>query len=175
MLQYAMVNILIMQRRYSVKTFGIVLLVIVIILAIILVVLYFLGKKAQKKQEEQQAQIDAAKQTVSMLIIDKKRMKLKESGLPQMVIDQTPKLMRGSKLPIVKAKVGPQIVSLVCDEKIFNDVPVKKEVKAVVSGIYITDVRGLHGKKMPKETKKKGFLKSKIEKLQEKAGAKPVK
>ena len=110
-----------------------------------------------------------------MLIIDKKRMKLKESGLPQMVIDQTPKLMRGSKLPIVKAKVGPQIVSLVCDEKIFNDVPVKKEVKAVVSGIYITDVRGLHGKKMPKETKKKGFLKSKIEKLQEKAGAKPVK
>ena len=157
------------------KTFGIVLLVIVIILAIILVVLYFLGKKAQKKQEEQQAQIDAAKQTVSMLIIDKKRMKLKESGLPQMVIDQTPKLMRGSKLPIVKAKVGPQIVSLGCDEKIFNDVPVKKEVKAVVSGIYITDVRGLHGKKMPKETKKKGFLKSKIEKLQEKAGAKPVK
>lgn len=157
------------------KTFGIVLLVIVIILAIILVVLYFLGKKAQKKQEEQQAQIDAAKQTVSMLIIDKKRMKLKESGLPQMVIDQTPKLMRGSKLPIVKAKVGPQIVSLVCDEKIFNDVPVKQEVKAVVSGIYITDVRGLHGKKMPKETKKKGFLKSKIEKLQEKAGAKPVK
>ena len=157
------------------KTFGIVLLVIVIILAIILVVLYFLGKKAQKKQEEQQAQIDAAKQTVSMLIIDKKRMKLKESGLPQMVIDQTPKLMRGSKLPIVKAKVGPQIVSLVCDKKIFNDVPVKKEVKAVVSGIYITDVRGLHGKKMPKETKKKGFLKSKIEKLQEKAGAKPVK
>ena len=157
------------------KTFGIVLLVIVIILAIILVVLYFLGKKAQKKQEEQQAQIDAAKQTVSMLIIDKKRMKLKESGLHQMVIDQTPKLMRGSKLPIVKAKVGPQIVSLVCDEKIFNDVPVKKEVKAVVSGIYITDVRGLHGKKMPKETKKKGFLKSKIEKLQEKAGAKPVK
>lgn len=157
------------------KTFGIVLLVIVIILAIVLVVLYFLGKKAQKKQEEQQAQIEASKQTVSMLIIDKKRMKLKESGLPQMVIEQTPKLMRGSKLPIVKAKVGPQILSLVCDEKIFNDVPVKKEVKAVVSGIYITDVRGLHGKSAPKEVKKKGFFKSKLEKLQEKAGAKPVK
>lgn len=157
------------------KTLGIVLLVIVIILAIALVVLYFLGKRAQKKQDEQQAQIDAAKQTVSMLIIDKKRMKLKEAGLPQMVVEQTPKLLRGSKLPIVKAKVGPQILSLVCDEKIFNDVPVKKEVKAVVSGIYITDVKGLHGKSAPKETKKKGFLKSKIEKLQEKAGAKPVK
>lgn len=156
------------------KTLGIVLLTIVIILAVVVVVLYFLGKKAQKKQEAQQAQIDASKQTVSMLIIDKKRMKLKESGLPQMVIEQTPRLMRGAKLPIVKAKVGPQIMTLVCDEKIFADVPVKKEVKAVVSGIYITDVKGLHGKIAPKETKKKG-LRAKIEKLQEKAGAKPVK
>lgn len=157
------------------KTVAIVLLVVIIVLVIIVVALYFLGKKAQKKQEEQQAQIDAAKQTVSMLIIDKKRMKLKDAGLPQMVIDQTPKLMRGSKLPIVKAKVGPQILSLVCDEKIFDDVPVKKEVKAVVSGIYITGVKGLHGKTAPKETKKKGFWKRKIEQLQEKAGAKPVK
>lgn len=157
------------------KTFVIVLLVVVIILAIIVAALYFLGKKAQKKQEEQQAQIDAAKQTVSMLIIDKKRMKLKDAGLPQMVIDQTPRLMRGSKLPIVKAKVGPQILSLVCDEKIFDDVPVKKEVKAVVSGIYITGVKGLHGKTAPKETKKKGFWKRKVEQLQDKAGAKPVK
>ena len=79
--------------------------------------------------------MEAAKQTVSMLIIDKKRMKIKDSGLPQMVIDQTPKLMRGSKLPIVKAKIGPQIMSLVCDEKIFDKVRVKKEVKASVSGI----------------------------------------
>ena len=67
----------------------------------------------QKKQESQQEQIEAAKQTVSMLIIDKKRMKLKESGLPQMVIDQTPKMMRRAKLPIVKAKIGPRIMTLV--------------------------------------------------------------
>ena len=129
---------------------AITLLVIVIVLAIIIAVLYFLGKKAQKKQAEQQELLDANKQTVSMLIIDKKRMKMKDAGLPQMVIDQTPKMMRGSKLPIIKAKVGPQIVSLICDEKIFESVPVKKEVKAVVSGIYVASA-------------------------QEKAGAKPVK
>ena len=82
---------------------AITLLVIVIVLAIIIAVLYFLGKKAQKKQAEQQELLDANKQTVSMLIIDKKRMKLKDAGLPQMVIDQTPKMMRGSKLPIIKA------------------------------------------------------------------------
>ncbi len=153
------------------NTLGIVLLVILAILIIALVVLYFLGKKAQKRQ----AQLDAMKQTVSMLIIDKKRMKIKDSGLPQMVIDQTPKLMRGSKLPIVKAKVGPQIMSLVCEEKIFDSVPVKKEVKAVVSGIYITDVKGLHGKYAAPPAKKKSFFKRTLEKAQEKAGAKPVK
>ena len=83
----------------------IVLLVILVVLIGLLIGLYFFGKKTQKKQEEQQAQIEASKQTVSMLVIDKKRMPLKESGLPQMVIDQTPKLLRRSKLPIVKAKV----------------------------------------------------------------------
>ena len=154
---------------------AIVLLVILAILIIALVVLYFLGRKAQKRQEAQQAQIDAMKQTVSMLIIDKKRMKIKESGLPQAVIDQTPKLLRGSKLPIVKAKVGPQIMSLVAEEKIFDSIPVKKEVKAVVSGIYITSVKGLHGKPIAAPQKKKGFFKRALEKAQEKAGAKPIK
>ncbi|MDO4464470.1 MAG: hypothetical protein Q4C57_07960 [Bacillota bacterium] len=157
------------------NTGTIILLVILAILIIAVVVLYFLGKKAQKRQAEQQAQLDAMKQTVSMLIIDKKRMKMKESGLPQAVIEQAPKLMRGTKLPIVKAKVGPQVMSLVCDEKIFDSVPVKKEVKAVVSGIYITDVKGLHGKTVAAPAKKKGFFKRALEKAQEKAGAKPVK
>ena len=157
------------------NTLTIVLLVIAVVLLIVVVVLYFLGKKAQKKQEEQQAQIDANKQTVSMLIIDKKRMKIRDSGLPQMVINQTPKLMRGSKLPIVKAKVGPQIMSLVCDTQIFDSIPVKKEVKAVVSGVYITSVKGMHGSIKQTETKKKGFFKRALEKAQEKAGAKPLK
>lgn len=158
------------------KTVNIVLLVILVVLIIAAVVLYFLGKKAQKKQKEQEEQMEAVKQTVSMLIIDKKRLRITESGLPQMIIDQTPKLMRRTKLPIVKAKVGPQIMSLVCDEKIYDSIPLKKEVKATVSGIYITSVKGLHGSmKQVQETKKKGFFKRTIDKLQEKAGAKPIK
>ena len=123
----------------------------------------------------QSRRIHPCKQTLSMLIIDKKRMKIKDSGLPQMVIDQTPKLMRNSKMPIIKAKVGPQIMSLICDEKIFENVPVKKEVKAVVSGIYVLDVKGLHGKTEQKPAKKKGFFKKMWETAQEKAGAKPLK
>lgn len=158
------------------NTWTIVLLSILVVLVIVVVVLYFLGRKAQKKQAEQERQIEAYKQTVSMLVIDKKRMKIKEAGLPQAVIDNTPKLMRGSKLPIVKAKIGPQIMTLVCDEKIFDMVPVKKEVKATISGIYLTQVRGLHGSlPQPANQKKKSWLKRNVEKLQEKAGAKPLK
>ena len=136
---------------------GTILLIILIILVIGLVVLYFLGKKAQKKQEAQQEQMEAAKQTISMLIIDKKRLPIKQSGLPQMVIDQTPKLMRRSKLPIVKAKIGPKIMTLVADESIYDLIPVKKEVKADVSGIYIIGVRGLRGALTP-PAKKKGWF-----------------
>ena len=158
------------------KTGTIIALVILAITVIAMVVLYFLGKKAQKKQEEQQQMLEANKQTVSMLIIDKKRMKIKESGLPQAVIDQTPKMMRWTKLPIVKAKVGPQVMSLVCDDKIFDNVPVKKEVKATVSGIYITSVKGIHGPiTQSGGGKKKGKFKQFVERMQEKAGAKPVK
>lgn len=157
------------------NTGTIVFLVILAAVAAVLIALYFLGKKAQKKQAEQQAMMEANKQTVSMLIIDKKRMKLKESGLPQIVINEAPKLMRNTKLPIVKAKVGPQILSLISDEKVFDSIPVKKEVKAVVSGIYILDVKGLHGKTEKAPEKKKGFFKRLSETIQEKGGAKPVK
>ena len=156
------------------NNFTIVALSILVVLVIAVIVLYFLGKRAQKKQDQQQAQIEANKQTVSMLIIDKKRMKIKESGLPQMVIDQTPKLMRNSKLPIVKAKIGPQVMTMVCDEKIFDRVPLKKEVKAMVSGIYIVDVKGLRGG-VQTEQKKKGLWARAKEAAQQKTGAKPVK
>ncbi|MCD7761582.1 MAG: hypothetical protein LUI14_00010 [Lachnospiraceae bacterium] len=137
------------------STFLKVLLIILVVLVVALVVLYFVGRRMQKKQAAQEQQMEAAKQTVSMLIIDKKMMPLKESGLPQMVIDQTPKLMRRSKLPIVKAKVGPRVMTLVADSKIFDDIPVKREIKAVVSGIYITEVKSVRGGAPAKEKSNK--------------------
>lgn len=140
------------------STLTIVLIVIAVIMVAATIALYFLGKKAEKKQQEQNETLAATAQTVSMLIIDKKRMKLKDSGLPAAVIEQSPKMLRRSKLPIVKAKVGPKVMTLICDAAIYDSIPVKKEVKAVVSGLYITGVKGLHGAiETPK--KKKGFFK----------------
>lgn len=139
------------------STLTIVLLVIALVLTAAFVALYFFTKRMEKKQDAQREQMDAMAQSMSMLIIDKKRMRLKDSGLPQTVIDQSPKILRRSKVPIVKAKIGPRVMTLMCDETIFDQVPVKKEVKAVVSGIYITAVKGLRGTVDTTEQKKKGF------------------
>ena len=117
----------------------IIVLIVLAVIAVILGLLYYFGKKAQTKQAAQQEQMEAMKQTVSMLIID-----------------QTPKMMRRAKLPIVKAKVGPRIMTLICDAAIFDQIPVKKEVKATVSGIYITGVRGIRGS-LEQPEKKNGF------------------
>ena len=80
-----------------------VLIVILVILVAVFIALIYFGNKMQKKQAENQAQLEAMAQTVSMLIIDKKRLKVKDSGLPAVVIDQVPKYLRRSKMPIVKA------------------------------------------------------------------------
>ena len=46
-----------------------------------------------------------------------------------MVVDQTPKYMRWTKVPIVKAKIGPKIVTLIADARVFECLPVKTEAK----------------------------------------------
>lgn len=139
--------------------FWITMIVIIVILIVACVVLYFLGKKAEKKQAEQKEQMDAVAQTVSMLIIDKKKLKLKEAGLPAVVLENTPKYLRRAKVPVVKAKVGPKIMTLMCDGRVFDVIPVKKEIKAVVSGLYITGIKSVRGGSIEApQKKKKGFF-----------------
>ena len=158
------------------KTGTIVLLVILVVLIGILVALYFMGRNLQKKQEAQEAQMQANKQPVVIMAVDKKRLKLKESGLPQEVIDQTPWYAKRSKVPVVKAKVGARFMNLIADEKVFDLIPINQQVKAMVSGIYIVEVKGMRGKKLVPDTNvKKSWWRKQMDKLQEKAGAKPVK
>ena len=140
------------------STFTIVMLVILVILIIACIALYLLGKKAEKKQAEQQAQLEAVAQNMSMLIIDKGKLRLKDAGLPAIVVENTPKYLRRSKVPVVKAKVGPKIMTLMCDADIYPLIPVKKEVKATVSGIYITEIKSVRGGAVVTPPKKKGFF-----------------
>ena len=135
----------------------IIMIVLLAVLIVATIVLYFLGKKAEKKKAEQDAQIEATAQQVSLLVIDKKKLKMKNAGLPDAVLANTPWYARNSKLPIVKVKAGPKVMNLICDAAIFDSIPVKKEVKARVSGLYIVSVKGLHGKAEVVEGKKKSL------------------
>ncbi len=136
------------------------MIISMIVLAVAAAALIFLILWTNKQQEKanvaQQQLIDAA-QPMTLLVIDKKRMKIKDSNLPKVVIDNVPKRMRGSKVPIVKAKVGPQVRTFMCDADIFDSIPVKKEIRAMVGGIYIVSVKGIHGGSLNAKAQKLTF------------------
>lgn len=151
----------------------VIILIVVFAVAIVaFIVLAFLGKKLKDKQESTEEQIRAAAQMVSMLVIDKKRMKLKDADFPKMVLEQTPKYLRGSKVPVVKAKIGPKVATLMCDEKAFQVLPIKREAKVLLSGIYIMEVKsargGLEKPKTKKELKEEAKAKKKAEAMAKK-------
>lgn len=119
-----------------------------IILGVIAAAMFFMyrwSQRVQKKHEEQQAQIESYKQTYSMLVIDKKKMHLKDAGFPDYVMAQMPKLSHLMKYPVVKAKVGPKVMTFITEKNVFEQIPVKREIKADVSGLYITGVRAVRG------------------------------
>ena len=134
------------------------MLIVIAILVVILVVLYIVGNRLQKKQSAQKEAMLQAAQPVTMLVIDKKMLPMKDANLPKQVLESTPKRYQKAKLPIVKAKIGPKISILIADEKVFDLIPVKKEIKAEVSGLYIVGVKGIHGTLEAPVKKKKGFF-----------------
>ena len=158
------------------KTGTIILLVILAVLIGVLIALYFFGRRMQDRQEQQSAQLQASKQPFVIMAVDKKRLKLKESGLPDEVIAQTPWYAKRAKVPIVKAKVGNRFMNLIADESVFDLIPINKQVKAMISGIYIVEVRGMRGQKLVNDNpKKKSWFGRQMDKIREKGGAKPVK
>lgn len=149
----------------------IIAIVVLVVFVGIWVGLYFFGKKMQKKQAAQQEQMQAAAQPASLLVIDKRRMKIRDANLPKIVLEQVPKRMRGSKMPIVKAKIGPQVMSLICDDAIFDEIPVKREVKAMISGIYIVSVKNIRKNTTQEDDKKKPSLRARLLRKQQKLQA----
>ena len=136
------------------NTFLNVLLVILLIAAVVLGIMYYFGRKMEKRQVEQQSMIDAAKQTVTLIALDKKKMKLKDTDLPAVALEQTPWYAKGVKVPVVKVKIGPKIMTMIAEEKAFQQLPLKVEAKVVISGLYITDVKSARGGLIPLPKKK---------------------
>lgn len=147
------------------------MIIVIVVALIIMFVLYKVGDKLQKKQNAQREQMAEAAQPMTMLIIDKKMLPLKDANLPKIVMEQTPKRYQKAKLPIAKVKVGPQIMNMICDDAIFDELPTKGEVKAMVSGIYIISVKSVRSKKVTQEEetgkkKKKGNWRTRMRKRQ---------
>ena len=148
-----------------------IMIIVIVVALAIMFVLYRVGDKLQKKQSAQREQMAEAAQPMNMLIIDKKMLPMKDAGLPKMVMEQTPKRYQKAKLPIAKVKVGPQIMNMICDDAIFDELPTRGEVKAMVSGIYIISVKSVRGKKVAQEEetgkkKKKGNWRTRMRKRQ---------
>jgi len=120
---------------------------IIAIVAIVAVsVFYFLNKWAGKKAATQHDMVEQHKQTVSIYVIDKKKDKITNAGFPKAVQDQIPRMAKIMKTPLVKAKIGTQITTLVCDAAVFDALPVKKTVQVEVAGAYIVGMKGLKTK-----------------------------
>lgn len=127
------------------KTLIIVTAIILAVLICLFIILYFVARKAEKKANDSREMMEKQSQTMSFYVIDKKKMRLNEANLPKVVMEQAPKMMRKAKLPILKVKVGPKVMSLICDEKIYPTILPKQEVKAQVSGIYVISAKRVRG------------------------------
>lgn len=136
----------------------IIILIVAVVIIAILVGLYFWGRNLQKKYEEQQALIDQNKQQVQIFVIDKKKDKITNVKLPKQVREQFPKRYQKKKMPIVIAKIGPQITTLLCDEKIYEDLPIKKQVKVELAGLFIVGIKGPKAENTSNKSKKGNWL-----------------
>ena len=132
-----------------------ILFILIIIVGFIGVGLYFFVRWSSAKLSEQQSLLAANNQSLSLYVIDKKRGKPSDSGLPKAVVEQMPKRAKFMKMYFVKAKVGPQIMTFMCDKKVYNALPIKKNVAVEASGIYITNMKGMKSDEEMKAKKKK--------------------
>jgi len=133
---------------------GIVLAVILIV-GILALVLFKVQQWALKRMDKQNSMIASSKQSATIFVIDKKKDKLANANLPKGVLEQVPKMQRGMKMPLVKAKVGAQFVTLIADKNVYESLPLKKNVKVEIAGIYIVSMKGMKTKEELKEIKKR--------------------
>ena len=138
-----------------------IVLIVLAVIAVILVILYFVGSKLQAKQ------VNTEKTMTSEDIIEPvpkdgnaDELILWGAGMKQ-VQDAIPAYMRWRKFPIVKARIikaniagGAQVMSFICDPKVYKVMPVKTEVKVTIADIYITKLHSAKGVDLSKLNKK---------------------
>lgn len=160
-----------MNLNFNLGTMDIIILVVIIV-GVVFGLLYWLNKKASQKLGDQQEIIQRSKQTTSIFVIDKKHSKITDVNMPKAVIENMPKFYKFLKLYFVQAKIGPQIMTLMCDKKVFKAIPLKKNIKVELAGIYIVNVVGMKTKEELKAIQKEKKEKNKKDKNDKKQNIK---
>lgn len=131
-----------------------ILILVSIIILVIGVALYFLQRWASKRVADQQELVERHKQTLTIYVIDKKKDKISNANFPKAMSSQMPRMGKMMKMPLVKAKIGPQIMTLICDKQVFNVLPVKKSVSVEIAGAYIVSMKGMKTKREMEKLRK---------------------
>ncbi|MCL2350013.1 MAG: hypothetical protein FWC67_00900 [Defluviitaleaceae bacterium] len=141
----------------------------VVVLAVLVALgagFYFLNRWANRRYSAQQDMVAKNKQAAKIFVIDKKQDKAANVNLPKAIIENLPRTAKMMKMNFVKAKVGPQIVTLMCDKNIYEHIDLKKDYHVELAGIYIVSVKGA---KTKFEKKEAGKAKKKMAKEKNKA------
>ena len=120
-----------------------ILIIVSVVLVAALAGLFFLNRWASKKTVEHNTMIERTRQSAEIFVIDKQMGKLLEANIPKAALEQVPKMYKFIKTPLVKAKIGPQVMTLMCEKRVFKALPVKKTVRVELAGMYIVDMKGL--------------------------------
>lgn len=145
--------------------------IVLIVFAVIVVLaagLYFLNRWANKRYTQQNDMVQKSKQSAEIYVIDMKRDKAENVTLPKVVTDNLGRTAKMMKMHFVKAKVGAQVVTLMCDKNIFSSLEAKKKYKVELAGIYIVSVKGAKTKFEIKEIEKAKKAKAKVQERLEK-------
>ena len=112
-----------------------------IVAAALIGVFIFFRRKIKRRMDEQQSMVEQHKVSMQILVLEKRKDKVANANIPKNVIAQIPKLYKIRKVPLVKAKVGQQVMDLLCDEAVFDKLPEKKTVQVDLAGIFIAGIR----------------------------------
>ena len=134
-----------------------IVIIIICVVGLSILGFYMYNRKNLSKMIQAQDFIANNKIITQVFIIDKKFEKPTKENTPKMIYDQLPKLSRMRKMALVKAKVGPQIVTLTCSKDIYNILTTKKSIKIELAGILINKVIGVNLEDKKDKTLKQKF------------------
>ena len=121
-----------------------IFIIVLVLIAAIVAGLYYLNRRTIRRVIQTQDFIDQNRMTAQIFVIDKKQERPSAHNLPKNVFEQLPKSAQMRKTYLVKAKVGPQIITLMCDKPVYEVLPVKKNVKVDLAGMYIVSITGMN-------------------------------